>query len=134
MMTNEKEDPVRLSGAAAPAKHAVEQRAHPDNSLVGRPFAHFSPGTDGRAGQVRFGVVSAQLGPDTYLLTFDAGAYSFSNVFSLQQLQSFVFFLTTGERAAFIADITAQQALQTLAVKTNAGRGRAGTMLDAGAA
>jgi hypothetical protein len=132
MMTNEKEAPVRLPGAAAPAKHAVEQRAQPaPNSLVDRPFAHFSPGTDGRAGQVRFGAVSAQLGPDTYLLTFDAGAYSFSNVFSLQQLQSFVFFLTTGERAAFIADITAQQALQTLAVKTNAGRGRAGTMLGA---
>jgi hypothetical protein len=103
------------------------------NALTGRPFAHFSPGTAGRAGQVRFGIVEAQLGPESWLLSFDAGTYRFSNVFSLRQLESFVFFLDRDAQQAFIADLTAQQALETLAVKTNAGRGRAGTMIEGAA-
>lgn len=115
------------NSSSAPANQAVEQTS---NSLTGRCFAHFSPGTDGRAGQVRFGIVEAQLDADHWLLNFDAGTYSFANVLSLKQLEPVVFFLDRDAQQAFLADLTAQQIASRAPPASNAGRGSAGTMLE----
>jgi hypothetical protein len=97
--------------------------------LVGQHFAHFQPDLNTGRHNVRIGVVQAQLGIDSWLLEFNAGTYRFSNVFSTSQLSQFVFFLTESERQAFLLDLTDRVVNSLPSLKTNAGRGRAGTML-----
>jgi hypothetical protein len=101
--------------------------------LVGQYFAHFQPDPSTGRHNVRMGVVQAQLGAENWLLEFSASGYRFSNVFNTSQLSQFVFFLTEPERQAFLLDLTDRVVNSLPSLKTNAGRGRAGTMLEGAA-
>jgi hypothetical protein len=59
---------------------------------------------------LRTGIVKQQIGSDHYLLEFTGANYRFSNVFHASRLTQFVFFNTTAERDAFLAELQEQRA------------------------
>ena len=80
--------------------------------MLGMYFAHVSPDpkVPGRM-LIKQGSVKAAVGVGRWMLSFVGKNYNFSNVFSAENLEGFAFFDTPQERAAFIADLLASNAL-----------------------
>lgn len=77
--------------------------------MLGQYFIFFAPQPDGTKA-IRIGIVKNKVGAERWQLEFEGVQYRFSNVFSAEQLEHFVFFDSPAARNAFIEDLKAQQA------------------------
>lgn len=75
--------------------------------MKGQLFIHMQE-VGPEAINIRTGVVKQQIGAERWLLEFNGAKYRFSNIFSAEQLERFVFFNTKAEQDEFLADLQAQ--------------------------
>jgi hypothetical protein len=127
------------TSSSAPAT-AVEpaSKPFPPVDLSGQLFSRFAKNPDA-VGRIEYvcgqGVVLGSAGPGFWILEFDAAGAcpSFTQIYSANELRSFVLFRSEMERAKFVTMLTTK-ALQASNQKSTAGRGRLGTMLAEGGA
>jgi hypothetical protein len=76
--------------------------------MQGLFFSHITPDPNNPQRMlIKSGVVKSAVGPDRWLLEFEARGYNFSNILPAAALENFAFFETREARATFIRELVA---------------------------
>ena len=89
--------------------------------MIGQFFAAIGADPRGPEGRmlIKIGKVLSAVGPDRFLLQFEAKGYKFSNVVSADQLGSFAFFDSIAAREQFVGELLAQNVKEDSAPKAS---------------